>query len=260
MKRKNPRPLAYCIRALSLAFVVLLIQHPLLQGQAQAVQAQAPNTPNLSGIWERDLTAIGCTPDGFTCPWDITTLPINARAKGFAAAWDEAAGPKYDCAPATTPNINHDPYRVQVEQLPDRVVFTYEKDDVIRTVWLAGQNHPEPKRNEFKVQGYYIGRYETKNFTFDPHGLEDQVPLPSSTQKKVTERYWRDDKGLHAEVTTEDPIFLLEPVHYTWHWKTTTGPLLPYNCDPEIARQPLQFLPSKYQGGDWIRVLTPAAP
>jgi hypothetical protein len=229
--------------------------------------AQAPATPNLSGIWERDLAAVGCTPNGFTCPWDIKTLPINARAKGFAAAWDEAAGPKYDCAPATVPNINHDPYKVQIQQLPDRVIFSYEKDDVVRTVWLEGHNHPKPKQNAFTVQGHSVGRYdanqlivETTNFTFDPHGLEDQVPLPSSTRKRVIERYWRDANAMHAEVTTEDPTFLLEPVKYTWHWKVSTGPLLPYDCDPEIAREPLKFLPLKYEGADWIRVPTPTEP
>jgi hypothetical protein len=37
-------------------------------------------------------------------------------------------------------------------------------------------------------------------------------------------------------------------VQFQFEWQRTDDELvLPYACDPELAKQPLQFIPSKYQ-------------
>ena len=43
---------------------------------------------------------------------------------------------------------------------------------------------------------------------FDITGFDDYNGIPSSQQKKVKERYWRDGEKLKATVTVEDPLFL----------------------------------------------------
>jgi hypothetical protein len=144
-------------------------------------------------------------------------------------------------------------------------VFTYEKDDIVRTIWLNGAG-PKPTVYDQYWQGHSVGRYEngtlvveTTKFPFDPTGLDDMYNIPSSTQKRVIERYSRDGDVLKAEIVTEDPLFLTRPIEFTFEWRKTDVPLvLPYECDPELAKQPLQFIPSKYQEPNFIAL--PALP
>ena len=137
----------------------------------------------------------------------------------------------------------------------DRVVFTYEKDDIVRTVWLQGRGHPLPSIGSFFVHGYSVGRYEgdrfvveTAKFAFDPTGIAgDYISAPSSTQKHLTERYWRQGENLRMELTVEDQVFLLRPMEYVMEWQRSDQPLtLPWGCDPEAARRNLQLVPTKY--------------
>jgi hypothetical protein len=100
---------------------------------------------------------------------------MTARGKAFIAAFDEWP------APATTATrwlpVISGPWPVRIEQLPDRVNFAYEKDDVVRTVWLEGHGHQKPRSGLLFMHGYSTGRYEgnqlvveTSRFTFDPEG------------------------------------------------------------------------------------------
>ena len=101
-------------------------------GAGVAADAQR-GVPDLTETWARR----GCT-GGQPCPFIPTQLPLKARAIGFIQAFDEALGPKYDCAQATMPSLVIDPYNFAIEQQRDRLVLTYEKDDIVRTIWLNG--------------------------------------------------------------------------------------------------------------------------
>jgi hypothetical protein len=222
---------------------------------AVAQSAAAAGAPSLAGIY----TGRSCVPgNSDVCPemnLDGAKRMLTARGLAFAQAFDELAAPKYDCWPATLPIIFGDPYAWQIEQLPDRLVFTYEKDDVVRTIWLEGHGHPAPKTGEFFVHGYSSGRYEgdalvieTTHFIFDPGGLAgDYLSAPSSTQKRLVERYSRDGKNLRLDVRVEDPIFLRAPLEYVMQWQPSEDPLsLPWNCDPASAQRNLKVVPTKY--------------
>ena len=161
--------------------------------------------------------------------------------------------PKYDCQPASSPAIQYDPYHMSVTQWPDRVMFRYEKDDQLRTVWLDGR---EPSSTDFSIQGFSVGYYEdgallvtTTHFVFDIAGFDDYNGIPSSPQKVVTERYWRDGEELRVTLTVEDPMFLRGPVSYTTRWLPAAEGyrLAPYDCDPESSRASVRFFPSKYK-------------
>ncbi len=134
-------------------------------------------------------------------------------------------------------------------------MLTYEKDDVVRTVWLEGHGHDAPGIGQFFTHGYSSGRYEddtlvveTTHIAFDPAGLAgDFISAPSSTQKRVTERYLRTGDGMRIDLTIEDPVFLLKPVEYSIHYLTSGRPLsLPWNCQPAAAQRNLRLEPSKY--------------
>lgn len=207
-------------------------------------QPETDTTPDLAGKWFPDH----CIPDGATCPFDVSQLQLAPRAIKFMNEFDEAISPKYDCVPATVPSLIADPYVWRIEQRSNRVDFHYEKDGIVRTVWIDGRRHPPA--SERSVQGHSIGRYdgdtlvvETRNFTYDPIGLDDMTVLPSSTLKVVTERYRRDGDRLIVDMTVEDPLYLEEPAQAHFEWEATDFDMLPYECDPIKARQPLEFLP-----------------
>ena len=144
-----------------------------------AAQRTGGALPDLTETWARR----GCT-GGQPCPFIPTELPLKARAIGFIQAFDEVLGPKYDCAPATMPSLVIDPYNFAIEQQRDRLVFTYEKDDIVRTIWLNGAG-PKPTVYDLYWQGHSTGRYdngvlvvETTKFPFDPTGLDDMYNIP----------------------------------------------------------------------------------
>jgi hypothetical protein len=228
-----------------------------LTARDAASQSAAANAgaPNLTGIY----TGRRCVPaNSDICPemnLEGAKRMLTARGLAFAEAFDELAAPKYDCWPATLPIIFGDPYAWQIEQLPDRLVFTYEKDDVVRTIWLEGHGHAPPKTGDFFVHGYSAGHYEgnalvieTTHFIFDPGGLAgDYLSAPSSTQKRLVERYSRDGENLRLAITVEDPIFLRMPLQYIMEWQPSEDALsLPWNCDPASAQRNLKVVPTKY--------------
>jgi hypothetical protein len=228
-------------------------------------------TPDLEGTW--DGTRRAHPINGPTVPWahsvpEGTMLPdgtlagrnyvsnfpeLNERALAFQKIFDEPLSPKYDCQPSTPPALEFDPFFMEVVQWPDRVLLRYEKDDQLRTVWLDGR---QPSAHDYGIQGFSTGHYEgnallveTSMYVFDVTGFDDYNGIPSSQQKKVKERYWRDGEQLKATVTVEDPMFLRKPASYTMRWLPAPKgyKLKPFDCDPEAARLSVQFIPPKYK-------------
>jgi hypothetical protein len=215
-------------------------------------QSAAGAIPDISGIW--DSTARSHPTNSERIPWGKENFPeLNERALAYQKVFDEAISPKYDCQPSTPPAIEFDPYFLEITQMKDRVVIKYEKDDQVRTVWLDGR---QPTVHDIGIQGFSTGRYEgnaliveTDHFVFDITGFDDYNGIPSSPQKKVTERYWREGNELKFTVTVEDPMFLRKPASYSSRY--LPGPkgykLVAFDCDPESSRAMIKFLPPKYK-------------
>ena len=233
--------------------VILLAPVVLAAGVLTAApQSSSPAGPDLSGVWGWGRCVDGT---GFNCMIIEPDDPLlTERARAFQEAFDEIAAPKYDCAPMSVPHLYTDPYAYRIEQLKDRVILSYEKDDVVRTVWLEGHGHQRPPLNQFFIHGYATGRYEgdtlvveTTRFTFDPMGLNSDFKMPTSSQKRVTERFRRDGDALLLEVTTEDTVFLRSPWVYRVRSPRVEGELsLPWDCDLTAARQSLNLISTQY--------------
>ena len=219
-------------------------------GFGLAARPDAQSAPDVWGMWD----PMGrCFPNGVDCPWVLEDIPLNDRAVAHRDTFDETIAPKYDCVEATTPGIVGDPYMMTLERRADRIIMRYEKDDVTRTAWLNGR---KPPVNEYTWHGFSTARsegnslvVETANFLYDPTGLDDMAGLPSSTRKRVVERYTRDGNMLRATVTTDDPLFLVAPAVYATQWRRApAGAVMEkFECDAAEARQPLQFLPPRYK-------------
>ena len=235
---------------LALASLALAIVSVWGSSRTDAQQSSG-GIPDLTGVWDGSPRARPI--NGPNMPWTEENFPrLNARALAYQEVWEEIIAPKYDCQPASSPAIQYDPYNMEVTQWPDRVLFRYEKDDQLRTVWLDGR---QAKPHEFSVQGFSTGYYEdgalivtTTNFVFDIVGFDDYNGIPSSSQKIVRERYWRDGDDLWITLEVEDPMFLEEPTSYTARWIPASDgyKLLPYDCDPEASRGAVRFFPSRY--------------
>ena len=224
-----------------------------IPGSPLEAQEEAGEIPRLVGVWDGGGRVRPV--NGPNMPWvPGENFPVlNERGLAYQQAFDEAIAPKYDCVPSTPPALQYDPYMMEVVQWPDRVLFRYEKDDQLRTVWLDGR---EPTTMDYGLQGFSVGHYEggslhvtTTHYTFDITGFDDYNGIPSSQRKKVTERYWREGEELRVTVTVEDDLFLREPASYTTRWLPAPEgyQLQPYGCDPEVARFPVKFLVPKYQ-------------
>ncbi len=208
--------------------------------------------PDLAGTWNGGFSARPVNSE--TVPWGEDNFPmLNERALAYQQVWEETMAPKYDCQPASSPAIQYDPYHMEVVQWPDRVLFRYEKDDQLRTIWLDGR---QPKSTDFSIQGFSTGHYEdnaliveTTHFVFDVAGFDDYNGIPSSSQKIVRERYWMDGEDLRVAVEVEDPVFLREPTAYTTRWIPAVKgyKLASYDCDPESSRASVRFFPSRYK-------------
>ena len=241
------RPLA-CLAAAA-ALVAAAIGGASVEVTAQTALVEVPD---LVGVWNGGGRVRPI--NGPNMPWTPDNFPVlNERALAFQEVFDEAIAPKYDCVPSAPPALQYDPYFMEVVQWPDRVIFRYEKDDVLRSVWLDGR---EPPLNEYTVQGFSVGHYEgdaliveTTQFVFDITGFDDYNGIPSSQLKTVTERYWREGEELRMTLTVEDPLFLREPASYTTRWLPAPEgyKLNPYECDAEDARRAVKYMIPKYR-------------
>ena len=168
----------------------------------------AEAVPEIAGLWQFPLCPGGGDFNRGCMEVAENDEKLTERAKAYRDAIDEFAQPKYDCAPMPIPMMWSEPYSFAIEQLEDRVLIRYGKEEVVRTIWLEGHGHEEPKYNEFFYYGHSVGRYEdgallavTDRFTFDPQGLNADHRVPSSTQKQVFERFSREGDNLVLEVT-----------------------------------------------------------
>jgi hypothetical protein len=190
---------------------------------------------------------------------------LNKRGLAWMDFRDEQMSEKHLCIPNTLPAIQ-DYYLGAVYQLGAGELHIDSPTDaftegVKRTVWMDGRRHPGPNQQFFN--GHSIGWYEgedlvieTRNFTFNPDGLEDHIHVPSSAAKIVTERWHKiGPTRLDVTYTLEDKIFLKKPWVFTWKYQKTDPPPLRnqvnFVCDPEVAwDEALIAAPSRYTEDD----------
>ncbi len=190
---------------------------------------------------------------------------LNKRGLAWMDFRDEQMSEKHLCIPNTLPAIQ-DKYVGSVFQLGPGELHIESPNDaftegVRRTVWMDGRKHPGPNQQFFN--GHSIGWYEgndlvieTRNFTFNPDGLEDHTHVPSSAAKIVTERWHRlSPTKMDITYTIEDKIFLKQPWVFTWHYEKVDPPLprnqVNFICDPDISWDEAQLAAgSKYTEAD----------
>jgi hypothetical protein len=262
-----PKPPCPALATALVAFAVLLLGGIDARAQTSAEMTGLP--VDLNGVWSvnrlpenedlgpcvtrdsRNLPRLGCR-------FNVEKLNITARARAWMQFTDEALEGKFFCIPEPIPSMLTRNLPQRIEQRKDRVIITYDQRHhiVTRTAWTDGRSLPD--WDEVAYFGHSIGRYEgnelvveTRNFTFDPSGIDTQSQVPSSWQKRLIERYSRvgPDK-LKMVLTIEDPVFLKTPYTETFDMVKAEAredaQLEWYPCDFEDASLPLKMLPPKY--------------
>ncbi|MGH8210817.1 MAG: DUF6152 family protein [Steroidobacteraceae bacterium] len=148
-------------------------------------------------------------------------LPLTAAAIEAEKSFDPRHSPGLTCAPPSLPWILDMPYLYELKVGDNEVILHHEINDIVRTVPLDGKPHKADKAGFF---GVVSGHVEGGTVVVDSSGypasawglaaagtaLAGQANIPSSTQKRVTERYSvsADGNTLTIAYTVSDPVYL----------------------------------------------------
>jgi len=173
----------------------------------------------------------------------VSKWPVTEKGIAAIANVGPTSTTQKDCIPVGAHVLMFYPVANTITVQRDRVVMKVDWMDAERVVYLDGRRHP-PASETF-LHGHSVGRFEggtlvvdTTNFTDHPMGLS--MSLPSSTRKRLTERFRLGDdrKSLIYSGAIEDPVYLTRPVEWSGQW--LYRPNMPHSnekCDVEVARQ-----------------------
>jgi hypothetical protein len=173
----------------------------------------------------------------------VSKWPITEKGKAAAAKVDPRATTQKDCIPVGAPALMFYPVANTITVQRDRVVMKVDWMDSERVIYLDGRQHPPA--NQTFLHGHSVGRFEgdtlvveTTNFTDHAMGLS--MSVPSSTRKRLTERFrvGPDGKTLIYSGVIEDPEYLTRSVEWSGQWQYR--PTMPHSnekCDVEVARK-----------------------
>ena len=242
---------------------------------AQQNSAITDNALRFIGRWDRDNEVPRGNCGGFTdgrgtplvnCAIPVDQLPMNDRARAWLEYFDELQSPTLaGCVSITVPSLIGDVRPWSISFKENEAIINYEHANIFRHIWMDGRRHPPA--TDVSYHGHSIGHWDgddlvvnTRNYPFDPDGLDDHLHFPTSELKHITERYsvsGPDADGLSRmtiTITIEDPVFLTEPFTFTHHWnnRRKNQPLYGWwECDPQFTRREMELTaPIKYPDSD----------
>jgi hypothetical protein len=207
---------------------------PLNIGSRSIYQVKNETATSIAGTWfptRQQFTSVM----GAVGRWPTTPAARGGRGGGATATTQK------DCIPIGMPVLMFYPVANTIEVQRDRVIINVDWMDSVRTVWLDGRQHP-PATQTF-LHGHSVGRWEgdtlvVETTNFKEHPMGSSTALPSSTQKKLTERFTlgADKKTLNISGTVEDPVYLTAPGQWSGTWEYRPGmPQSNEKCDLETA-------------------------
>ena len=212
--------------------------YPLNISSRTVYNAVNATASSIAGTWFSPMREFGGYM-GAAAKWPLTAAAKSAMAGNS----DPKATTQKDCVPIGVPAVMFYPVANTITVRKDRVVMKVDWMDSERTVYLDGRKHP-PASQTF-LHGHSIGMWEgdtlvveTTNFKEHPMGLSSSIP--SSSQKKVTERLrlGPDKKTLLYSGIVEDPVYLSKPSEWSGQWEYRPNmPQSNQKCDVEVARK-----------------------
>ena len=211
--------------------------YPLNIGSRSVLAARNETAKTIAGTWFSPRTEFTAFLGG------ARKWPMTDKGKAASAVVDPKATTQKDCIPIGAPALMFYPVATTITVQKDRVVMDVDWMDSERVFYLDGRRHP-PASETF-LHGHSVARWEgdtlvaeTTNFREHPMGLS--TALPSSTQKRVIERFrvGPDRRTLVYSGVVEDPVYLAKPDEWSGQWEYR--PNMPHSnekCDVEVARR-----------------------
>jgi uncharacterized protein DUF6152 len=209
---------------------------PLNIASRSVYEGKTATATTIAGTWFSPRTEFG----SFLGSAGRWTLTEKGRAAATGAD-ERTKNALKDCIPVGAPALMFYPVANTITVQRDRVVMKVDWMDSERTIYLDGRAHPPATQTS--LQGHSVGRWdgktlvvETTNFKDHPMGLS--LSMPSSTQKKLTERFAlsEDAKTLIYSGTVEDSVYLAKPVEWSGKWEyRPTMRASGQKCDVEVA-------------------------
>jgi hypothetical protein len=125
-------------------------------------------------------------------------------------------------------SLNLSPGRTYFMQTPKEVYIVWQRDQIVRHVYLDQDHTANPKPS---WNGESVGHYEGDTLVVDTIGLTtksfvDLFRTPHSDKLHVVERYRMIEGGnaLQVEMTIDDPASFVKPWKVTKRWAKVTPP------------------------------------
>lgn len=207
---------------------------------AQRPATLADGQPNISGDWTAPQHLLTAGEIQRRAAGGFRGFDFAQSAAGRAAAADFEAkrdNPRYHCQPV---NIIGDWIFDQsvnrIEQQDDVITLTYGFMDIVRTIHLDMDEHPDdldPSR-----AGHSIGQWDGNTLVVDTIGLapgylDGQFGIMHSDQLHLVERFAYDAGNgvITRDYVGEDPLYLAESFSDRDNVFLSATPFEPYNCD-----------------------------
>jgi hypothetical protein len=179
-------------------------------------------------------------------------LPLNEAGSLAVENYDPQLSPATTCESPSIPDLQLSPYLTDIQIEDGEVLFLHEAYGMTRAIPLdspAAQVEPSGQLgvasayvdgNELVIEssGYPASRWGLSAAAQPKGGPWD---VPSSTQKKVVERYSVSDDGqtLTLQYTLEDPAYLTEVYssHLSMSRVADDEPMYLYECEVDSAKR-----------------------
>ena len=191
----------------------------------------------IEGTWFPQFSQLGTVLGG------IGKFPLTDKGRTAREARNQMDATHRDCVPIGEPALMFYPVANTIKVQKDRVTMDVDWMDTERTIWIDGRAHP-PASQTF-LHGHSVGKWEGKTLVvettnFKEHLLGMSTSMPSSTQKKLTERFAlsEDGKSLTYSGTYEDPVYITQAGQWSGKWDFRPGmPHSNQKCDVDLAQR-----------------------
>jgi hypothetical protein len=180
------------------------------------------------------------------------SLPLNEAGLRAAASYDPQLSPATTCEPPTIPDLQLSPYLTDIQIGDTEVVFQHEAYGVTRTIPL---NSPPAQAEPTGYLGFASAHIDGDELVIESSGYPasrwglaasaqpkgEHYDVPSSTQKKIVERYSvsDDSQTLTLQYTLEDPVYLTEVYssHLSMSRVADDETMYLYECEVDAAKR-----------------------
>lgn len=235
--RKEGNNLVYG-RAMTAASGVVYGEHPDLTAKG----AEQEVASSIDGLWSSPLPFLNKQP----------ALPLNDAGQAALENYDITLSPATTCEPFSIPDLQLSPYLTEIIISDDKVEFVHEAYGMRRTIPIDSEPVAVDTTGYLGMASARIEDgvliIESYGYPASDWGLSSEAQpkgppadVPSSEQKRVTERYSVSEDGqvLTLEYELTDPEYLSEIYMSSMIMNRAAEGvvILPFECEVESARR-----------------------